>query len=176
MAPWDGEWLGMWESGAEAGAGLNAALVVVGTGSSAFTAQLLAAPPAIIDPAIFFRAKVRKKPKPISAALVVDGAGAVRFSPQLGQAIEAQLVVGAWSGWVFRAKVLAPAALVLAGSSSATMAPVLAKAEQASLAAQAGSGATFGAQSSVRQVVVPLTRKVELADDEIAAVLLLLAA
>ena len=118
----------------------------------------------------------RRQPKPISAALVVQGAGAARFAPQQGQAVEAQLLVGAWSGWVFRANVTAPAALVLAGSSGSTMAPVLAKAEQASLAIEAGSGATFGAQSSVRQVVVPLTRKVELADDELAAVLLLLAA
>ncbi len=176
MARWTGVWIGVWDGGEASEPGvLNAALNVAGTGASTFGAELTEAPvQGGVRKLIYSSLLNPQLPSTVSASLVVAGKGDARFAPALGQAVQAGMVVAGGAGAQFGARVAVGAALAVSAQSSTTLAA--AATVQAGMQAAGAGAASFGATSDTRTVVVPLRPRVELAEDEMAAILLLLAA
>jgi hypothetical protein len=111
----------------------------------------------------------------VSAGLVVTAKAEARFAPVAGQGVEAGMLADGRSRAVLGARLAASAAINLSGQSGAAFGPILSQA--AALSAPGTGSASFGAISTTRVAVVPIRPpSVELADDELVAILQLLAA
>lgn len=193
MSNWAGVWIGLWEgdwegaSSSEPGI-LNAALNVAGSGTATFNAELIGLP--VQETGIggggrrrrgaLRYSEVRRLELPgpvptfVSAALVVTGRGSAQFTAQVGQRVDAGMVVSGTSRARLGAAVSVSAGMQVAGDASSALRPAVSV--SAALQAAGASHATFAPETNTRTVVVPLRPRVELADDELAAILYLMAA
>lgn len=186
MGNWAGVWIGLWEgdwegaSSSEPGV-LNAALNVAGTGTATFNAELIGLPMQAggVGRLIYSSLLQPNLPSTVSAALVVTGRGSAQFAAQGGQRVDAGMVVSGGSRARLGAAVAVSAGMRVAGASESALVPavsVSAVSVSAALQAAGASHATFAPETNTRTVVVPLRPRVELADDELAAILYLMAA
>lgn len=181
MSNWAGVWIGLWEgdwegaSSSEPGI-LNAALNVAGTGTATFNAELIGLPVQAggVGRLIYSSLLQPNLPSTVSAALVVTGRGSAQFAAQVGQRVDAGMVVASGAQARLGAAVAVSAGLQVAGDASSALQPAVGVA--ASIQAAGTSYATFAPETNTRTVVVPLRPRVELADDELAAILYLMAA
>ena len=190
MSNWAGVWMGLWEGSWEGESDpgvLSAALVVVGTSTSTFGAELTEAPAQVAvivgggsrprrrGPMRY--SEVRRFESPgtvVSAVLVITAASDATFAPILDTSVNASMASAGRAKSSFGAHVAVRAAL--ADSTQAGASFGVAMTQAAALQSAGASAASFGATSNTRVVVAPIRPRVELADDELAAVLLLLAA
>lgn len=193
MSNWAGVWIGLWEgdwegaSSSEPGI-LNATLSVSGTGTATFNAEIIGLP--VQDAGIggggrrrrgaLRYSEVRRLGLPgplptfVSAGLVVTARGSAQFTAQVGQRVDAGMVVAGTSRARLGAAVAVSAGMQSAGQGAAQFAPAVTV--SAALSVTGASSATFTPSQETRTVVVPLRPRVELADDELAAILYLMAA
>lgn len=181
MGNWAGVWIGLWEGdweGSESGEPgvLNTGLNVAGTGTATFAAKVIGAPVQAggVGRLIYSSLRQPKLPSTVSAGLVVTGRGSAQLTGQVGQRVDAGLAVAGTSRARLGAAVSVSAGLQASAGASSTLQPAVTV--SAVLQASGTSSATFGATEATRTVVVPLRPRVELADDEIAAILYLMAA
>lgn len=187
MSRWVGLWLGAWE-GAESPSESDTALEVLGSGIALFGAEVIQgeiAPPA--PPQIGGGGRRRQGPfqsvyiPPPDAVVVLAGFKAVGrgtavLQPQAGLAVDSAALFAGRSSARLSAGLSVSAAAEASGGSAIEAAATLPAALLAAMECGGKSGARFAPKVSARRDIAPKRRELELADDELAAVLILLAA
>jgi hypothetical protein len=175
---WFGHWQGDWQGEGSAGGVVNAALIVNG-GSEAFFHAVDLTPPAVVTPSGGgARVPTRRKTTYLRAALHAEGVGLGRFGPLVGRVQPVALAAAGAHRATLVAAVgrVSPLALASAGRGAARFGAVAGRVKPAALPIAGRGTATFSATVDTRTVVVPIRPRVELADDELLAILMLMAA
>ena len=134
MSNWAGVWIGLWEgdwegaSSSEPGI-LNAALHVAGTGTATFNAELIGLPVQAggVGRLIYSSLLQPNLPSTVLAALVVTGRGSAQFAAQVGQRVDAGMVVAGASSARLGAAVAVSARMRASAGSESTFAPAVMK-------------------------------------------------
>lgn len=199
MTAWRGAWVGAWEGGESAGDGfVNASLLATGSGSATVTLRAVAdiaasgqgtsvtiasaevvAQPVPEAPASSGGAWLppqRQRTRYAEARLLAAGSARIIAAAEVAQGVDAALVVSGTARVRLRPSATVAAAMHAHGAATAQLAPEAAQAVEAALVAAGASVCTLTARVTQRENVVELPRRLEIEDDEVAAILLLLAA
>lgn len=175
---WAGAWPGDWQGNSAADGFVDMGLLAQGSGSTSFTVERLE-PAIILPPPRLRRAKPRPAHQVADLGMVVVAKASVRASASTIMAprtvADMGLVAGAASSGRMDGHAAAGLRLQTQGTATLTASMAVAFAATAAVQAQGRGWAVLTASVTRRDNVVPI-KGVELADDEIAALYLLLAA